>query len=81
MIVTLSAMPSHPVSDPLRRALRQAIAGGASQGSIARAIGAATPMVNRFLLGRRGLRLDRIDALAAFLGLELQPRRKARRGR
>ena len=61
------------ISDQLREAIR-------SYGSVYRVAkdsGVSQPVVQRFVKGERDLRLETVDRLAAFFGMELtRPRRK-----
>jgi hypothetical protein len=67
-----------PVSALLRRTIAKAIEGGATNYlTLERETGVARASIRRFVNGERTLRLDVVDKLAAFFGLELQ---KTRRG-
>jgi transcriptional regulator with XRE-family HTH domain len=61
------------MSGVLRRAVRSS---GLALLALERETGVKRASIARFLRGERSLRLDRADALAAFLGLELRPRQK-----
>jgi hypothetical protein len=62
-----------PISDRLRQAIRDS-----QEALIAleRATGVDRASIRRFLRGERSLRLDKADALAEHLGLELRLKRK-----
>jgi plasmid maintenance system antidote protein VapI len=66
---------SPTLSDGLRRAIRES---GLSYQALAEAAGVERGSVSRFARGERSLRLDMADRLAAYLGLELRPKRKRR---
>lgn len=66
------------VSETLRRAVEQS---GMSRYVIAKETGIAQSMLSRFVTGRRGLSLDAVDRLAAFLKLELVARPARRKAR
>lgn len=66
------------VSETLRRAVERS---GMSRYVIAKETGIAQSMLSRFVTGRRGLSLDAVDRLAAFLKLELVARRARRKAR
>jgi len=56
------------VSDQLRKAIEDS---GLSIHAVGRGAGVTHPSILRFLSGERGLTSKSIDALCAFLGLEL----------
>jgi hypothetical protein len=62
--------PTGPISGRLHQALRD---NGAALIAMERATGVDRASIRRFLRGERSLRLDKADALAVFLGLELRP--------
>ena len=66
------------VSESLRRAVEQS---GMSRYVIAKETGIAQSMLSRFVTGRRGLSLEAVDRLAAFLKLELVARPARRKAR
>ena len=66
------------VSETLRRAVERS---GMSRYVIAKETGIAQSMLSRFVTGRRGLSLDAVDRLAAFLKLELVARPARRKAR
>jgi transcriptional regulator with XRE-family HTH domain len=59
------------VSETLRLAVEQS---GMTRYVIAKETGIAQSMLSRFVTGRRGLSLDAVDRLSAFLKLELVSR-------
>jgi transcriptional regulator with XRE-family HTH domain len=63
-------------SDQLRRAILDS---GLTRYVISRETGVAESVLSRFVRGERGLSTESIDPLMEFLGLEIRPRRKARR--
>jgi plasmid maintenance system antidote protein VapI len=68
-----------PISDPLRRAVLEAVeCGRTNYKALERDTGVARGSISRFVRGERTLRLDMADRLAAHFGLELRPRRKGR---
>jgi plasmid maintenance system antidote protein VapI len=68
-----------PVSDLLRRTIREAVAAGrVSLKGLERETGVTRASIMRFVRGEQSLRLDVADRLAAFFGLELRPKRKGR---
>lgn len=64
-----------PMSDSLRRAI---VESGTSFLRIEKDTGVQRACISRFVAGKRSLRLDIADRLAAYLGLELRPRKKGR---
>jgi plasmid maintenance system antidote protein VapI len=63
----------HPtMSDVLRRAIVQS---GTPYKALERETGVARSSIQRFIDGRRSLRLDLADRLAAYFRLELRKRR------
>jgi len=65
-----------PISDQLRKAID---ASGLSRYRICKGIGLDQASMSRFMSGERGLSLDVIDRLGAFLGLTVTQGRKAKR--
>ena len=63
------------ISDVLRRAIADS---GEAHIALERATGVKRASIARFMAGTQSLRLDKADALAAFFGLELRPKRKGR---
>jgi plasmid maintenance system antidote protein VapI len=63
------------MSEPLRRAI---VESGVAFLKIEQDTGIARASISRFVAGRRSLRLDLADRLAAYFGLELRPKRKGR---
>ena len=63
------------ISDVLRRAIAES---GLAHIALERATGVQRASIARFMAGTQSLRLDKADALAAFFGLELRPKRKGR---
>ena len=62
---------------PLARQLQAAIAAtGQSLYAIAQATGVASPVLQRFVNGERGITLETAGKLAAYLGLALLPDRR-----
>jgi plasmid maintenance system antidote protein VapI len=71
--------PATPITDLLRRTIREAIKGGRTNyKALERETGVKRPSIMRFVTGRQSLRLDIADKLAAYFGLELRPKRKGR---
>jgi hypothetical protein len=68
------------LSETLWRAIVDRVDCGESQHALARRSGVDVAAINRFIHRKQGLSLVVIDRLALALGLELRPRRKARRG-
>jgi plasmid maintenance system antidote protein VapI len=66
------------MTDALKRAIADS---GMAQIALERATGVKRASIMRFLRGETSLRLDMADRLAVFFGLEVKPRRKARKGR
>jgi transcriptional regulator with XRE-family HTH domain len=62
-----------PMTETLRRAI---VASGIPLLQLAQRTGVQRMSLSRFLAGKRSLRLDLADKLAAFFGLELRPVRK-----
>jgi len=58
------------VSEALRRAIKKS---GHTRYVISKEAGVFWGSVDRFLQGERGLRLESVDRLCEFLGLELTP--------
>jgi plasmid maintenance system antidote protein VapI len=63
------------ISDVLRRAIAES---GLAHIALERATGVQRASIARFMAGTQSLRLDKADALAAYFGLELRPKRKGR---
>ena len=63
------------ISEPLRRAIAGS---GLAHIALERATGVQRGSIARFMAGTQSLRLDKADALAAFFGLGLRPKRKGR---
>jgi transcriptional regulator with XRE-family HTH domain len=61
------------LTDVLRAAVEES---GLTQYRIAKDTGIAPTSLMRFIRGQTSLRLDKADALAAYLGLELVDKRK-----
>jgi transcriptional regulator with XRE-family HTH domain len=59
-------------SDQIRKALADC---GETRYSIAKATGLGEPALSKFLHGERGLSLDSLDILAAYLHLEVNKRK------
>lgn len=72
-----SMAKAKPVSDELRRAIRES---GDSMLAVCRAAKLDPATMSRFLSGERGLRLDTVDELCAMLGLRLVQARKRKTG-
>jgi plasmid maintenance system antidote protein VapI len=71
------AVPPTPISDLLRRTILQAVSGGRTNyKGLERETGVTRASIMRFVRGTQSLRLDMADRLAAYLGLELRPKRK-----
>lgn len=66
-----------PVSDELRRAIRES---GMSMLAVARAAKLDKASLSRFLSEERGLRLETIDELCVMFGLRLVQARKRKAG-
>lgn len=74
LYVTIDTMATdNPISDVLRRAILDS---GLSLLRIAGATGVDRASISRFVAGKRSLRLDMADKLAAYFGLELTPTEK-----
>jgi hypothetical protein len=65
----------HTLSDVLRRAIRDS---GEPLLTLEQKTGVVRASIRRFVAGERSLRLDRADALAAHLGLELRRKGEGR---
>jgi hypothetical protein len=78
-LVTIDNMDdSHlPLSGPLRRAI---VESGIPFHQLQEQTGVERASISRFVAGKRSLRLDVADRLAAQLGLELRPKAKRRKG-
>lgn len=63
------------ISDVLRRAI---VESGTPFLILERGTGVARGSISRFVTGKRTLRLDMADKLAAYFELELRPKRKVR---
>jgi transcriptional regulator with XRE-family HTH domain len=64
------------ISEQLRKAIRDS---GESAQSIKEKTGVSQPTISRFLNGQSRITIDKADALAAYLGLELRPIEKPKR--
>ncbi|GMV98172.1 MAG: hypothetical protein AMXMBFR83_25240 [Phycisphaerae bacterium] len=64
------------VSGPLRQAIAES---GLSVNAIATRAGVQQAALSRFVRRERGLTLETVDRLAAYLGLKLKPARHRRR--
>jgi len=64
------------ITDQLRKAIESA---GVSRYEIARQTGVAQQTLSKFVLRERGISLTALDAVAAYLGLELVKRKKTKR--
>jgi transcriptional regulator with XRE-family HTH domain len=69
------AKPKAPLTDVLKTAIEQS---GLTRYEIAKRTGVPATSLMRFMRGETSLRLDKADALAAYLGLELVKKRKAK---
>jgi plasmid maintenance system antidote protein VapI len=67
--------PPAPISDLLRRTIAES---GLPYLTLERATGIARASIMRFVRGSQFLRLDLADRLAAYFGLELQPKRRGK---
>lgn len=65
--------PGDPITDVLRRAILDS---GLPLLRVAEETGVDRASISRFVAGKRSLRLDVADRLAAYLGLELTPTEK-----
>jgi plasmid maintenance system antidote protein VapI len=65
--------PSSPLSEPLRRAI---VESGIPYLQIQEKTGIERSSISRFVTGKRSLRLDLADKLAAYFGLILKPGRE-----
>jgi plasmid maintenance system antidote protein VapI len=66
-----------PISDLLRRTIREAVEGGRTNyKALERETGVVRASIMRFVRGTQSLRLDMADRLAAYFGLELRAKRK-----
>ena len=63
------------VSETLRAAIEAALRNGITRYAIAKATSLDHTALTRFLAEGRDVRLSTVDALADYLGLELQPRK------
>jgi plasmid maintenance system antidote protein VapI len=61
-----------PISDVLRRTIAES---GISYNALQRETGVTRASIMRFVRGDQSMRLDMVDRLAAFFGLELGPMR------
>jgi plasmid maintenance system antidote protein VapI len=71
-------MSTMTMTETLRKAVRTS---GQSMYAIAAAAGLTRPSLSRFMAETQSLRLDMADKLAAYLGLELRPAARRRKGR
>ena len=60
------------VSESLRQAVKEALAGGTTRYVIAKRARMDHSGLSRFLIARRDIRLSNVDRLAEALGLELR---------
>jgi plasmid maintenance system antidote protein VapI len=67
-----------PISDPLRAAIRESELG---LNELCRKAGTQPASLSRFLNHKRTITIESADGLAAALGLELAPKKPAKRGR
>jgi plasmid maintenance system antidote protein VapI len=68
-----------PISDLLRRTIAKAVESRRTNyKALERETGVVRASIMRFVTGRRFLRLDMADRLAAYFDLELRPKRKGR---
>jgi plasmid maintenance system antidote protein VapI len=68
-----------PISDLLRRTIREAVESGhANYKALERDTGVTRASIMRFVRGSQFLRLDMADRLAARFGLELRGKRKGK---
>jgi transcriptional regulator with XRE-family HTH domain len=63
------------ISDRLKQAISQA----GTLYSVAKGSGVTHPSLLRFMSGERDIRLETADKLAAYLGLELQPKSQSKK--
>jgi hypothetical protein len=69
-----------PISDLLRQTIAKAVESGRTNyKALQRETGVTRASVMRFVTGRRFLRLDLADRLAAYFGLELKAERGGKR--
>lgn len=68
-----------PLSDQIRRALTDAEAEGITRYQISKATAIDQASLSKFLHGERGLSLDSLDALAAYLDLQIVRKPKGRK--
>lgn len=66
------------LGDQVRRAVDES---GLSRYAICKALGMDQAIMSRFMTGKGGLSMAKLDLLAAVLGLELRPVRRARKRR
>ena len=71
----MSKRKRQTVTDQLRAAIAEC---GHSQYVIAHATGVRATSLSRFMRGLTSMRLDRVDAVAEFLGLELTKKAEGR---
>ena len=64
------------VTDRLKKAIRDS---GLSDRNLGFQSGVNRQSIGRFMSGQTGLSLEQLDKLAAFLGLELEPKSKAKK--
>ena len=62
-------MSDPSMTDLLKKAIAEAIAGGVSIRSIARAADTSHPSLIKFLRGDQSIRLDKADNLARYFGI------------
>jgi transcriptional regulator with XRE-family HTH domain len=70
-----TSTPKAPLTDALKSAMEQS---GLTRYEIAKRTGVPPTSLMRFLRGDTSLRLDKADAIANCLGLELVKKRKAK---
>jgi plasmid maintenance system antidote protein VapI len=76
--MSLAGQPT-PISDLLRRTIRQAVEERRTNyKALERETGVTRASIMRFVRGSQSLRLDMADRLAAHFGLELRPKRKGK---
>jgi plasmid maintenance system antidote protein VapI len=61
------------ITEQLKKAIRDH---DGSVYSVSKGAGVPTPTLSRFMAGTRGIHGETVDKLAAFFGLELQPKAK-----
>jgi transcriptional regulator with XRE-family HTH domain len=71
---------SENISDQLLAAVLDKIKSGVSQYAICKGAEIDPATLHRWIKGDRGINVDTLDKLAAYLGLALKPHRRTRRG-